>query len=191
MGLGHMTVAERYRAVAAGFTTVVEGVQDWDAPTPVKEWRVRDVVEHLVSWLPGLLEPGSSVRFEAGPWSEDDPVGAWRVLDLQVQALLDDPETASLRHSGQPIGERPVPEVVDQYFTTDVFLHTWDLAKGSGQEPNLEPEQVGVLYAGMTSARDLIRGSGRFGEEQPVPPDATDLERLMAFLGRDPRWQRP
>ena len=37
----------------------------------------------------------------------------------------------------------------------------------------------------------MIQGSGQFGEQQPVPDDATTQERFFAFIGRDPRWTPP
>ena len=37
--------------------------------------------------------------------------------------------------------------------------------------------------------RPEFRGPDKdFGPEVPAPADATALQRLVAFLGRDPRW---
>ncbi|MEZ5230509.1 MAG: maleylpyruvate isomerase N-terminal domain-containing protein, partial [Acidimicrobiales bacterium] len=47
--------ASDYPAIADRFGAVVDSVNDWDAPTPVPEWRARDIVDHLTTWLPGLL----------------------------------------------------------------------------------------------------------------------------------------
>ena len=68
--------AERYRQTAAMFSRTVDGVSDWDAPTPVAEWRARDVVGHLTTWLPGLVSGGSSVTFEPIPDAGSDPTAA-------------------------------------------------------------------------------------------------------------------
>lgn len=87
--LPQQPIPEKFRIVAAGFTDRVRGVTDWDAPTPVREWRARDVVGHLVGWLPDVL--GDAARIEPGPPVEEDPVGAWLAFDRQVQAILDDP----------------------------------------------------------------------------------------------------
>ena len=48
-------LAADHDRIAARFTEVVDAVTDWDAPTPVPEWRARDVVGHLTTWLPGYL----------------------------------------------------------------------------------------------------------------------------------------
>ena len=50
--------SERHRVVAGTFAAVVAGVADWDAPTPVPEWRAADVLDHLVEWPVGLLAAG-------------------------------------------------------------------------------------------------------------------------------------
>lgn len=89
------SVAERYRTVAATFTERVRGTRVWDAPTPVRQWRARDVVEHLTSWLPPMIGAGSSITFVPVPSPREDPVGAWLAFDRQVQSLLDDPSASA------------------------------------------------------------------------------------------------
>lgn len=187
--LPQLPPAEKYRVIAARFTEVVRGVTDWDAPTPVAEWRARDVVGHLTGWLPAMVHGGSSFRFENGTSAETDPVGAWEAFDQQVQHLLTDPAAAAILHSNPHTGQdRPLPEVVDQVFTGDVFFHTWDLARSSGQDDTLDPDLVHAAFAGMSAIEEQLRPSGQFGQRQPVPDGATEQERFFAFLGRDPRW---
>lgn len=187
--LPQLPPAERYRVISERFSAVVRGVADWDAPTPVKEWRARDVVGHLAGWLPAMVHAGSSFRFTDGPSAETDPVGAWEALDPQVRHLLSDPAVAEILHSNPHTGaDRPLPEVVDQVFTGDVFFHTWDLARASGQDDTLDPDLIHAAFTSMSAMEEQLRPSGQFGQQQPVPEDATEQEKLFAFLGRDPRW---
>jgi len=186
--LSELSVTDRYRAVAATFSARVNGTRDWEAPSPVAEWTARDVVGHLTSWFPPMLTGGSGVTLTPGPPASDDPAGAWQSLDRQVQALLDDPATAELTHTNVHTGTQPIPAMVDRYFTVDVFLHTWDLARASGHDDRLDEGFVEELFEGMSGIADIIRGSGQFGQQQAVPEDATSQDRLMAFIGRDPRW---
>lgn len=182
--------AEKYRAIAARFTEVARGVRDWDAPTPVVEWRARDVVGHLVTWLPEMVHAGSEFRFAQGPTADEDPLGAWTPLSAQVQELLEDPAAAKHLHSTVHTGQdRPLPEVIDQVFTSDVFFHTWDLARSSGQDDTLDPDLVHEAFVGMSAMEEMLRSSGQFGQQQPVPEGAAEQEELFAFLGRDPRWR--
>ena len=54
--------AERHRQIGRVFTDRVRGTRSWTAPSPVAGWAARDVVHHLVDWLPPFLAGGSSVR---------------------------------------------------------------------------------------------------------------------------------
>lgn len=189
--LTEMSVVERYRAAAATFTERVHGTRDWDAPSPVAEWRARDVVGHLSTWLPALVASGSQVELAPVPSAEDDPVAAWAGTDAQVRALLEDPATDEVEFAHEHIGELPLPEMLDQFFTPDVVFHTWDLARATGQDDRLDEGFIANALEGMSARADLIRSSGQFGEQQPVPENATTQERFLAFIGRDPRWSPP
>nr|WP_007512004.1 MULTISPECIES: hypothetical protein [Pseudofrankia] len=107
--------AERHRHIAATFTDRVLGTADWDAQSPVAEWRARDVVHHLCEWFPAFLAAGTGIELAHGPSVDDDPVEAWRVHAGAVQALLDDPATADRILRNPHIGEIPLPAAVDQF----------------------------------------------------------------------------
>ena len=180
--------AERHREIGQVFTSRVRGTREWDTPSPVADWTARDVVRHLVEWLPPFLASGSSARLPAVPPVDDDPVGAWQAHVGAVQALLDDPATAELTLSNPHIGQLPLDRAIDQFYTSDVFMHTWDLARATGQDDRLDPEFCALLLAGMEPIEDLIRSSGQYGPRVPVTGDADTQARLLAFIGRDPRW---
>lgn len=183
-----MTPAERHRAYAAHFADLAAGVSDWDAPAPVAGWTARDVVGHLVTWLPGLLAAGGSVRITPGPSVAQDPVAAWAYHRDAVQEILDDPASAAVIFAHPRIPADPLPQVIDQFYTTDVFMHTWDLATASGQEPGLDRHTCADLLAGMEPLDDMLRASGQYGPRVPVADDADAVDRLVAFIGRDPEW---
>ena len=177
--------AERHRAVTAGFTARVRGASDWDAPAPVAGWRARDVVSHLVEWFPDFLKSATGLVLDRGPSPEEDPVAAWQVHADAVQRLLDGPEAATpFQHP--MVGEMPLPDAVDRFYTSDVFMHTWDLARATGQDERLDPRTCADLLAGMAPIEELMRSSGQFGPRVPVPADADAQTRLLGFIGRDP-----
>jgi uncharacterized protein (TIGR03086 family) len=180
--------AERHREIGREFTARVRRTRSWDAPAPVAGWTARDVVRHLVEWLPSFLAGGSSVRLPAVPSVDDDPAGAWQAHVGAVQALLDDPATAGLTLSNPHIGQLPLDRAIDQFYTSDVFMHTWDLARATGQDDRLDPEFCALLLAGMEPMEDVIRSSGQYGPRVPVKDDADAQTRLLAFIGRDPHW---
>lgn len=182
--------AQRHRARAAAFGDLVAGTSDWEAPTPVAEWTARDVVRHLVEWLPGFLAGGGvDLGAEPVPDVEDDPAAAWRRHAGAVQALLDERGGDPFHHP--QAGDHRLADAIDLFYTADVFMHSWDLARATGQTAPLDEATCASMLDGMGRIEQMLRGSGQFGTRQPVSDDATAVERLMAFIGRDPHWQPP
>jgi uncharacterized protein (TIGR03086 family) len=189
MTLSDLGPAERHRRIAGDFTDRVHGVKQWDAPAPVAGWTARDVVRHLVEWLPPFLAGGAAVELPSGPPVDDDPAGAWEKHRAGVQALLDDPESARREFANPHTGRLPLDQAIDRFYTSDVFMHTWDLARATGQDDRLDPDFCAALLAGMEPLDDLLRASGQYGPRVPTPGDADARTRLVAFIGRDPLWQ--
>lgn len=181
--------AERHRRYAARFVEVVSGVTDWGAPTPVKEWAARDVVAHLIDWFPSFLEAGTGIVLPAVPSPDADPAGAWDARRADVQALLDDPDTAGGSYRSRMFGELTVAEAIDRFYTTDIFMHTWDLARSAGLDDTLDEAVCTEMLAGMEQVSEVIRSSGQFGDQQDVPAESSAQQRLIAFIGRDPLWR--
>ncbi|MDX6371654.1 MAG: hypothetical protein QOD98_642 [Nocardioidaceae bacterium] len=166
------TPAQEFRAIGSRFGEVAAGVRpdQWDDPSPVKEWTARDVVRHLVEWFPPFLSSGAAIDLPPGPSVDDDPASA----DLML--------------SNPHIGSVAVPQAVSQFFTGDVFMHTWDLARASGQDDTLDPDRCAEMVAGMDQYEEAMRGSGQYGARVLVPDDADAQSRLLGFIGRDPQW---
>lgn len=178
--------AARHRAVAGEFSRLVDGTRDWSAPTPVAEWTARDVVDHLVTWFAGFLASGG-VDLAAGPSSADDPASAWRHHAEAVQALLEDRGAEDFSHPF--LGTQPLARAVDRFYTSDVFMHSWDLARASHQDPRLDEDFAAELLGGMVGIEDALRGSGHYGPAVPIAVEAPVVDRLMGFIGRDPAWR--
>jgi uncharacterized protein (TIGR03086 family) len=181
-----MTPAEDHRSTAGRFSQLVRGTGDWDAPAPCAGWVARDVVRHLVGWLPGFVEAGSGVRLLVVPPVDADPVAAWQAHADAVQALLDDPQSPSVVFRDRNVGEMPLPAAIATFYTSDVFLHTWDLARATGQDERLDPGRCAAMLDGMLPMDSLLRSSGHYGPRVAVPEDADPQTRLLAFIGRDP-----
>ena len=79
----------------------------------------------------------------------------------------------------------PVPgEVYAGHRLIDVLIHGWDLATATGQDAELDPGLVEACWEVVTPQAELLKGSGMFGSEVEVPPDANPQTRLLALLGR-------
>lgn len=179
--------AERWRRLARQFTRRVEGVPDggWDSPAPCEGWVARDVVGHLVEWMPGLFLGSAGLPVPAGPSVDEDPADAWAAVDSAIQAALDDPDTAR-RPTRSRAGDLTVEEAVGQLGLMDVLVHTWDLARATGQDETLDAEEVRTFLAGIEPWDAAMRASGHYGARVPVPDEADKQIQLIAFTGRQP-----
>lgn len=179
--------SQRHARDAARFTALVETAEadDWARPSPVAEWTALDVVKHLVEWSRGFLK-GAGVELPALD-VDADPAAAWRRHVADVQAVVDDPAGRVLRNPH--IGDKPVDEAIDEFYTADVWMHSWDLAKALGREPELGQERCRTALAAMRPVERMLRDSGQFGPAVPVADDASPQDRLAAFIGRDPAWR--
>jgi len=181
-----MGAAEDHRKVAGEFTTTVEGVEvtAWDAAAPPEGWVARDVVRHLVEWLPAFLEGSTDLVLPSGPSVDDDPVGAWRVHNDGVQALLDDAAIAEREYDFAHIGRMPLGQAIAMIYTNDVFMHRWDLARATGQDETLDPQRCADMLEGMLPMDEMLRQSGQYGPRVEVPDDADAQTNFLAFIGR-------
>lgn len=179
----------RFRRVAAAFGDCVRhvAVDAWTAPAPCEGWTARDVLDHLVTWVPAVLG-GAGLSFPAAPSANDDPVGAWESFAGTIQAALDDPEVAGRTFDVGPPGTMTVAAAVDMIVTGDILVHTWDLARATGQDVHLDDELASQMLAGIETMGDALVASGHYGPPAPVAPDASVQDRLVARTGRDPDW---
>ena len=180
-------IQQRYEKVADQFTQRAEAVPPgaWASPTPCDGWLARDVVRHLVSWIPGFFESYAGVSLATGPSVDDDPVGAWKALDHSIRAALDDPATCARAFEVRGARHR-FDDAVATFCIGDILVHTWDLARATGLDETLDPAEVRTALAGMAPVEEAMRQSGQYGPRVEVPPDADEQTRLIAFSGRQP-----
>jgi uncharacterized protein (TIGR03086 family) len=180
---------ERYRKVAGRFTATARAVPAaaWDAPAPCDGWVARDVVSHMIEWMPSVLftAPGAPAAPAGAPSPDDDPLGAWLAFSDTVDAAMADPTTAALPVDVQ--GNRfRFDEAVATFAIGDILVHTWDVARATGLDETLDPDEVHRLLAAMEPIDEVLRASGHYGPKVDVPPDADEQTRLIAFTGRRP-----
>lgn len=174
--------ADRYRKVAEQFTARVTAVpaEAWENQAPCSGWTARDVVRHVVDTASFFL--GTAIE---GPSVDEDPVGAWLAASDTVQAVLDDPERAQ-REVETPVGRLAAKQVVARFGVSDLLVHTWDLARATGLDERLDPDEVHRVFEAMKPNGDMMRAGGAFGPEVEVPDDADEQTRFLAFTGRRP-----
>ena len=188
-------VADCDRAFAA-VQRLVDAVRpdQWTAPTPCADWNVRQLLNHVAN---------GNVVF-AGVADGTRPSGPVTPEERAVDRLGDDP-AAGFRATGQRMhdaflipgfldgtvetpmmGAQPGTTVVHMRIN-ELLIHGWDLARAIGQPPGL-PEDLaeGALKLWQTRLAGRPREGMPFGVPQHVADDAPAIDRLAAFLGRQP-----
>ncbi|MEV7186163.1 TIGR03086 family metal-binding protein [Kitasatospora sp. NPDC093102] len=169
---------ERVRLITPG---------QWDSPTPCGGWSVRDLVNHLTGeqlWVPELLM-GATIgevggRFD-GDVLGDDPATAWTDAAEAARKAWAVPGATELTvHLSY--GDVSGHYYLDQ-LTTDLVIHSWDLAQGIGRRTRLPAGLVEFALGEFAGYGDLS-GSGLFDPPLPVPEDAGPQTRLLALTGR-------
>lgn len=181
---GERTIAGDFARVSATFSDVIDGVpaDGWDRPAPCDGWVARDVVDHLVGWVPSVLAAaGLDCRVDA----DDSPAQRWSSLSSTIEQALADPAIATREFDAGPPGRMTVEVAVARLVTGDVLVHTWDLAAATGQRVVLDPGVAHDMLVGMEPMDELLRSSGHFGPRVDAPAGADDTTRLLAFTGRD------
>ena len=192
------------RAIATG-GAVIAGVRpdQLTAPTPCPEMDVRAMLSHLV----GVLDRIAALGNDEDPFSVtethapgDDWSDAWATSGTHAadawrnDAVLDRPMALPwIQGSGA--------EVLTSYFS-ELTVHMWDLATATGQQPRwddavvtaaLEAPQIlpaenrRALFEEISAAMGLDEVAMPFAEAVPVSADASAIDRLVAWNGRDPR----
>jgi uncharacterized protein (TIGR03086 family) len=182
-----MTPAEQHSYDAQRFASLTEAASpdDWSRPSPIGGWAARDVVGHLVEWLPGFVSRADVTLTPVDV--DEDPVAAWRQRSEEVQHVLE--EKGDVVYASPMFGEMPLAAAMTQFYTNDVWMHSWDLARALGLELDLGEERCAQALAAMEPMEEAIRGSGQFGPRVPVPQDASAQDRFLGFIGRDPAWR--
>lgn len=182
--------ADRHSVIADRFGDVVCAVTDWAAPTPVKEWQAGDVLDHLLTWFPAFLSSVTPLAIDRLDLQED-PFARWQYQAVQVQDILEGPK-AWLVVDDARFGERRLDSLIDDIYTSDIFMHTWDLARSQGLDFVLDPDLSSMMLTGMSAMEATLRASKQYGPAaHPVARSADPGMRLVAFIGRDPDWQLP
>lgn len=160
---------------------IVAGVRPEQAhlPTPCPEYDVTQLLDHLVGYATSFADKAGGVKPAADPTAVtagDDPHAAYReASDRLIDGYRDDPGS-----DATPIG----------VVLVETITHGWDLATATGQATPYPDDAVAaarVACEAMLSPQ--YRGAGMpFGDEVQVSASAPELDRLIGFMGRDPRW---
>ncbi|MCE0534656.1 TIGR03086 family metal-binding protein [Kineosporia rhizophila] len=171
--------------------------EQYSAPTPCPEFDVSKLRSHILGWAlffgavferPQGTDERPDVEGYQAPQSPAEAAevmrGARRQISAGVDAGVADEQVVMF---GGPLpGSAGLGMCLGEY-----LVHGHDLAQATGLPWNPPAEAVAAALAFMPKMlTDEYRGPDKsFGYQVEVPGTASDLEKLVAFTGRDPYWQ--
>lgn len=195
-------------AVALGRATVAAVTPaQLSEPTPCDHFDVRTLIGHLVAVLQRVANVGNGGSVHDTPEvvvgvADDGWVAAWDDAAHDVQRVWADDAKLGATFT-LPWAQIPGAGLLAMY-TNEVTVHTWDLAKATGQQPAWHADVISFAWGAMQHA---LPATGRtegfeaaraampeefrdweapFAEAVAVGDDASPIDRLVAWNGRQP-----
>ena len=153
---------------------------DLARPTPCAEYTVGEVGQHVVRSMALLASVAGAADGSTMAGSLEEQV------TVSAEAAL-----ATWRRRGLggsvAVGRSTLPaSLAVEIIPLELLVHGWDIARATGSGIDVPPEVAGYV---LGRARELVtpdKRGRRFAAEVPAGPQATVLERLIAFTGREP-----
>jgi uncharacterized protein (TIGR03086 family) len=193
--LDHPSQVEMLEHACAATGGVLANVTDEQMTlrTPCTDWQVRDVINHIIGatrFFADLAEWGSSPEEQEWPvYADGDFAASFAEQSRRVISGFSAPGAMD-RMMALPTGPAPGSRCIE-VASGEIIVHGWDLAKATGQAT---PADQGVAEALLSSAYASLCVEVRsndpppFASEIGAAPGAAAIDRLAAFLGRDPGW---
>ena len=161
----------------------------WHVGTPCEEMDAHAVVEHLVSGLVQFAEAAEGRPFAQPDVSRHFADGtAMQAYDLAGDRLLSawsEPGRLDATYS-MPWGESTGRQLL-AFMLIEQVVHGWDLMRATGHDVPWDDDVVeAALDFAVEFDHPSVRVPGMFGPIVPVGDGAPLVDRLAAFLGRNP-----
>ncbi|MEV6387054.1 TIGR03086 family metal-binding protein [Nocardia xishanensis] len=188
MNTNPTTVIDRIDAALDMTGAVVGGITgaDLHRPSLCPGWDLRTELNHLVGGL--RIFAAELTGIDAGRDHHDD----WLEADHRAAfATAADLDRAAWHRPGAldttiRLGFGPVPSPMAALIhLTEILVHGTDIAVVTGRQHLIDEDLCQQLLTTMRSMDfSAFRRPGMFADEQPAPENASNHQRLLAFLGR-------
>lgn len=159
--------------------------------TPCDAYTVQQLMDHIVGWIQ-VFEAGCNGRtFQGDPSAYVcGPDAAAEFARLAASVVAGWKEYGFDREVQISGGSMMPAAMVFNMTVMEYLAHGWDLASATGQpNPYSEGEAADVLTRAKATLPPEYQGEGQaFGAPVPVADDASAIDQLIGFLGRDPKW---
>ena len=157
---------QRYQALSADHMA---------ASSPCSEWSIKELVDHTVGVQQGFT--GGLVGAEIADGADWPAVKSAIDTALAAEGVLD----GTTNHPA--FGEVP-KTMIFGIATSDLLIHSWDVARGAGLDETLPAEAVTACYMGLQKMGDSLAGGGMFAAAVPCADDADEQTKLLSLSGR-------
>jgi uncharacterized protein (TIGR03086 family) len=189
------------RAVRASVTvTAGAGQADLARPTPCRDWNLGELLTHMTIQHDGFAAAAEGNGADLSLWQARPPA-ADPVADYAAAA---DRVLRAFAADGVVTRKFALPELNPSvaypgglaigFHFIDYVTHGWDVARTLGADFEIEPDLLGVALAMAEAIPDdqtRLQPGAAFAPRVGVPQEASQLDRIMALLGRRPDWRPP
>jgi uncharacterized protein (TIGR03086 family) len=179
------------RAARLGLEAIVRVSPDhFDDPTPCPDYDVHALLGHLVASVRTLAAAGRGVAPEHFPTGADDVADdEWPAAWVAAVDEIDVVFTDEVLDQPLTFAWATLPgRIALLMFTSEITLHTSDLATALGHTPAWDPEVTEVALQAMRMGlpAEPRGGDVPFGPVVTVADDAPAIDRLLGWSGRQP-----
>ena len=185
-----MDAAMLERAVKAAHAVVAGISKDQlDDATPLTEWSVRDLLNHLIGEFDAVAAGAQGRKLDTSgeDYTADDHVTAYEAATAAANDALTAPGALE-RTFTMPWGDNP-GEMLIGLMIAETTVHGSDLARATGQEIAIDDDVAEAVYrstTGMMEPQGKFPRGTSFAPPVEVPDDAPIRDKMLAYLGRRP-----
>jgi uncharacterized protein (TIGR03086 family) len=193
-----MDIVERFCRAGDGFGRVLGAVapDQWGRPTPCPDWDVHRLVNHVVRGnlnYRDLVRGASAAQFlrlrDADALGQD-PVAAFAASVRECASAFAEPGAVD-RVVDYPLGPLTGGRAL-AVRTADTVVHTWDLARATGADEELDAELIGwidehraQIYADLPETPADAASTHRFFGPATAPVVGEGpQDRVLRWMGR-------
>jgi uncharacterized protein (TIGR03086 family) len=166
-------------------------------PTPCAEWTLGQLLAHMTGQNYGFAAAARGETEDMTVWADrpagDDFAAAYARAVAAVTAAFSAVDLSRDRLWLPEIrtGIRFPAEMAIGFHFLDYVVHGWDVARSIGMPVSFDAEvldEVQVRAAQVPEGEPRLVPGAAFLPAVAAPPDSPPLDRVLALLGRSPRW---
>ncbi len=153
--------------------------------SPCTDWKGIDVIEHVLGGLKAVHSAATTGAMPTKwPKPSSDPMAAWAKLRDQTLEALDQPNV--LHKDAQTFFGPMTVEMFLSFMTTDLLVHTWDLARTAKVDERLDSSLCKSAFTLLKTnmPESMLRQTGVFGPAVKPAKGADAQQKLLNFVGR-------